>query len=191
MKTKLPVLIAFTAFAVLVIGFVLSPLPAARGLVQAAKTGDEAKLEQLVDFPAFRDSLKQQLGAELSGEVRGKSHGLGGLAAMLAPTLVDGAVDALVTPKTVATMVRTARTPDARSVLRGDGEQAVAADAASAEAKPKSSIKQSYGYRGLNVFAVTLTDTDRPDRHLALLMERRGLIGWKLAGVELKRDRGQ
>ncbi len=47
-------------------------------------------------------------------------------------------------------------------------------------------IHQSWGYRGLNEFAVTLTDRDQPDDHLALILERRGLFSWKLAAVDLR-----
>ncbi|MFN3631144.1 MAG: relaxase/mobilization nuclease domain-containing protein, partial [Casimicrobiaceae bacterium] len=35
-----------------------APVMAAQALIRAAKAGDERKIERLVDFPAFRDSLK-------------------------------------------------------------------------------------------------------------------------------------
>ena len=47
-------------------------------------------------------------------------------------------------------------------------------------------IHQAWGYRSLNEFAVTLTDRDQPDDHLALILERRGLFDWKLAAVDLQ-----
>jgi hypothetical protein len=47
-------------------------------------------------------------------------------------------------------------------------------------------IHQAWGYRSLNAFAITLTDRDRPDDQLALILERRGLFDWKLAAVDLQ-----
>ncbi|MNQ78652.1 hypothetical protein D3C85_935730 [compost metagenome] len=49
----------------------------------------------------------------------------------------------------------------------------------------KDKVHQSWGYRGLNTFAVTLTREDQPDEQVSLLMERRGLFRWKLAGIDL------
>ena len=169
-------LIAAAAVLFLAAWFV-SPLLAVRGLISAAKAGDEAKLERLVDFPAFRDSLKSELNARLRAEMRenlrARDSALAGLGMMLAPSLIGSAVDALVTPSAVATMVRTAEAPDPtdRTPRGGDDED--------------DDIRQSYGYRGLNTFAVTLTDPDAPDQRLVLLMERRNVFAWKLAGVDL------
>ena len=39
----------------------ISPFVAAQRLIRAARTGDVAGLEQTVDFPAFRASLKAEL----------------------------------------------------------------------------------------------------------------------------------
>ena len=46
-------------------------------------------------------------------------------------------------------------------------------------------MRQSWAYRDLNTFAVTLTRESRPDDPLVLLMQRRGPFSWKLAGVDL------
>ena len=155
-----------------------SPLLAVRGLISAAKAGDEAKLERLVDFPAFRDSLKDELNARLRAEMRedlrARDSALAGLGMMLAPSLIGSAVDALVTPSAVATMVRTAEAPDPTDRTTHDKG-----------AGDDGDLRQSYGYRGLNTFAVTLTDPDAPNRRLVLLMERRNVFGWKLAGIDL------
>ena len=55
-------------------------------------------------------------------------------------------------------------------------------------AAPKSEIHQSWAYRGFDRFAVTLTRDDRPDDALVLILERRGMFDWKLAGVDLTPD---
>jgi len=168
--------------ALAVVSFVVAyfgtPFVAVNNLVAAAKAGDEAALERLVDFPAFRDSLKDELTARLMAEARADSRlndsALGGLGMMLGPMLVGGAVDALVNAPTVAAMVRTAETPDPTDRI----------DPPPAE-EDGPDIRQSYGYRDLNTFVLTLTDPDRPTQPLKLLMKRHGLFGWKLAGVDL------
>lgn len=157
-----------------------TPILTVNNLVAAAKAGDEAGLERMVDFPAFRDSVKDQLTARLMAEANAdpnvRSSGLGGLGMMLAPMLVSGAVDALVTAPTIAAMVRTADTPKPEDV----------APARTPEPKSQNKdIRQSYAYRDLNTFVLGLTDPDRPDETLKLLLKRQGLFGWKLSGIDL------
>lgn len=171
------VVLAVVAFVVVYFG---SPILTVNALVTAAKAGDEAALERLVDFPAFRDSLKDELTTRLMAEAQAdpdvRNSGLGGLGMMLAPMLVGGAVDALVNAPTIAAMVRTADTPDPTD--------AAVARTPAPEGEDQD-IRQSYAYRDLNTFVLGLTDPDRPDEKLKLLLKRQGLFGWKLAGVDL------
>ena len=169
--------LAVVAFLVVYFG---SPILTVNSLVAAAKAGDEAALERMVDFPAFRDSLKDELTTRLMAEAQSdpdvRDSGLGGLGMMLAPMLVGGAVDALVNAPTIAAMVRTADTPDPTD----------AAEATTPEPENEDrDIRQSYAYRDLNTFVLGLTDPDRPDETLKLLLKRQGLFGWKLSGVDL------
>ena len=166
--------------ALLVVGglYAFSPILSARALVKAGQTGDAAALERLVDFPAFRLSLKEQLNARMVAELKGNDAALGGLGMLIGPALISAAVDAFVTPQAVASMVKTAEAPVAEP-----GEPIKP----STDAPPKADqVHESYGYRDLNTFAVTLTRDDRPNERLDLLMKRRGLFGWKLAAVDLK-----
>jgi dihydrofolate reductase len=91
---------------------------------------------------------------------------------------VEGAVDGLVTPEGVAAMVRSGDKPRPEKPV----------PSADTPAAPKERIHQSWAYRGVNRFAVTLTRDDRPDDPLVLIMERRGPLSWKLAGVDLTPD---
>lgn len=171
------VILGVVAFLV---GYFATPILTVNAIVAAAKAGDEAALEQNVDFPAFRDSLKDELTARLMAEAQAdpdiRNSALGGLGMMLGPMLVSGAVDALVTAPTIAAMVRTADTPDPEDV----------ADARAPEPESEDkAIRQSYGYRDLNTFVLTLTDPDQPEEPLKLLLMRQGLFGWKLAGIDL------
>ena len=177
MNQKLILRLGGAAVAVFVLAYAGSPLLAARSLVQAAKAGDEQGLERQVDFPAFRASLKDELSARMVAEMRKDDRlgGLSGLGMLLAPTLVSGAVDAFVTPQAISVMVQEGKAPKPDL-------------AKSAPAEPKADktrVRQSWGYRDLDTFAVTLTRDDRPDEQVSLLMKRRNLFGWKLAGIDL------
>ena len=180
MKKSVIVGVAAGAVVLFVVVWAAAPVLAAQALIRAAKAGDEKKIEQLVDFPALRQSLKDELNAELAAEMRRDPRmaesGLGGLGLILAPMLVSGAVDAVVTPEVVARMVTTAEAPD--PTVRDAPEPGDAAD--------EDDIHQAWGYRDLNAFAVTLTDRDRPEQRLALILERRGLFDWKLAAVDIQ-----
>ncbi|WP_338577993.1 DUF2939 domain-containing protein [Brevundimonas olei] len=179
MNRKLIIRLGLTAGAVFVLAYAASPLLAARSLIQAARTGDERGLERQVDFPAFRASLKDELNARMMVEMRKDRRladsGLSGLGMLLAPALVGGAVDAFVTPQAISMMVQEGRAPKPE-VTRQEPQE------------PKSEnkrVRQSWGYRDLDTFAVTLTRDDQPDEQVALLMKRRNLFGWKLAGIDL------
>ena len=178
MNRKLIIRLGGAAVAVFVLAYAASPLLAARSLVQAAKTGDEKALERQVDFPAFRASLKDELSARMVAEMRKDDRlgGLSGLGMMLAPTLVSGAVDAFVTPQAISAMVQEGQAP------RPDLAKV------EPESKPQSKkVRQSWSYRDLDTFAVTLTRDDQPDEQVSLLMKRRNLFSWKLAGIDLSK----
>jgi hypothetical protein len=184
MKKSLIVGVAVGAVVLFGLVWAAAPVLAAQALIRAAKAGDEKKIERLVDFPALRQSLKDELTAELAAQMRHDPRvaesGLGGLGLILAPMLVSGAVDAVVTPEVVARMVTTAEAPD--PTVRDQPEPGDAAD--------EDDIHQAWGYRDLNAFAVTLTDRDHPDQRLALILERRGLFEWKLAAVDIQNGAG-
>lgn len=174
--------VALAAVVLFAAAWGLAPVLAGQALIRAAKAGDARKLEQLVDFPALRASLKDELNKELIARMgrdpRVAASGLGGLGMMLAPMILSGAIDTVVTPEVLAEMVTTAEAPD--PTKRSPAEPA--------DARDDKDIHKAWGYRDLNHFAVTLTDRDHPDQHLALILERRGLFAWKLAAVDLQSE---
>lgn len=184
MTSRPVVLIVSVLAAALFAAWLASPVLAARALTDAARRGDAAALERMVDFPAFRGSVKDQLTARLMAEMRaerGDDSALSGLGLLFGPSLVSGAVDALVTPQAIAAMVRTAQAPGSPRPRDAAPPQAEAP----AESASDDKVRQAWAYRGLNAFAVTLSQADRPHERLALILERRGLFTWKLAGLEL------
>lgn len=180
MNRKLIIRLGGAAVAAFVLAYAASPLLAARSLVQAAKTGNAQALERQVDFPAFRASLKDELSDRMVSEMRKDDRlgGLSGLGMLLAPTLVSGAVDAFVTPQAISAMVQEGKAP------KPDLAKVEPPVAPKTESRK---VRQSWGYRDLDTFAVTLTRDDQPDEQVSLLMKRRNMFGWKLAGIDLSK----
>lgn len=182
MSKKLLTGVALAAVVLFAAAWGLAPIFTGQALIRAAKAGDARKLEQLVDFPALRTSLKDELSKELIARMgrdpRVAASGLGGLGMMLAPMILSGAIDTAVTPEVLAQMVTTAEAPDPTR----------AAPSEPADERSDKDIHQAWGYRDLNHFAVTLTDRDHPDQHLALILERRGLFRWQLAAIDLQSE---
>jgi hypothetical protein len=185
MKRRLWIALVLVA-AVLAAGAYLgSPFFAFRALSEAADAGDTARLERLVDFPRLRASLKDQLNARLIGSLQGGSVGdgpFGALGALLGPTIVDRVVEATVTPTGVAAIVRSGRAPvtDAAPPTQAPPEPPP-----TPAAPAKDSRDTRFAYDGLNRFRVTTTVKEAPDSPLGWVLERRGLIGWRLVAIEL------
>ncbi len=161
-----------------VAAFVASPWFAAARLVHALKTGDEAALEQLVDFRSVRRSLSSQISARLVAEAgreaRGEASPFAGLVALIAPSMVDQAVQALVTPSGLARLSRLAREVDeSRSQRRRDGGR----DREPEPADP------TFGYTGVNSFAATYFV--KGGGRMIWTMEREKLVFWRLKRIEI------
>jgi TonB family protein len=96
--------------------FTVAPYITLSSMRSALTAGDSAALEDLVDFPRLRESLKGQINAfmlkQMASEL--KDNPFGGLALALAPKMVDTLVDASVTPVAIEAIARGER-PNAAS----------------------------------------------------------------------------
>lgn len=184
------------ALAVLVGGWwYVSPLMALDGLRDAAQTGDDAELEERVDFPALRRSVKEQLRTALTDamESEGSGNPLGAAGAALGLGLVDGIVETLVTPEWLATTItegqrRQAQAEAVREAL--PGQETMGPDGAVQPRKakepapdPRREIEWDIEREGLNGFRVT-TRSAAGEAGPTLLFARDGL-GWDLVGIEM------
>ncbi|MCY1647753.1 DUF2939 domain-containing protein [Caulobacter sp. SL161] len=168
----------------LVAAYFGSPVLALHSLTEAAKTGDRAKLERLVDFPAVRESLKSQLkGAmtqafEEDPELRDNPFAAFGQLLMVG--VVDKAVDAYATPDAIAQMVATSRAPSKISPsVQGTRVE-------TGKPRDKSDTEIRYGFQDLDHFKATYRDKAKPDEPVfGLTLERQGLFRWKLVRIDL------
>jgi hypothetical protein len=105
MKPKAPL----TALAILLLGYVAYPYLAAYELVEAVESGDPARIEPKVDWPAVRQGFKDDLNGAIATNATQHRNGLALLGMALGAKLMDGAVDALVTPEGLAGIIKEGR----------------------------------------------------------------------------------
>ncbi|HXC54971.1 MAG TPA: DUF2939 domain-containing protein [Rhizomicrobium sp.] len=176
MSRRLMFGVAIAAMVVFVAAYVASPYWAYRELQGAARSGDQAALESVIDFSAVRSDLKAQLNAMLLAKMQSdpklRDNPFAELGLLIAPALIDKMVESYLTPQAVSAMIVHARAP------KPDAER-TAGDADSAH------IETHYGYVSPDRFRVTLTDRRSPDRQLSFMLARRGLFGWKLIAIAL------
>ncbi|MCG5073869.1 DUF2939 domain-containing protein [Paraburkholderia tagetis] len=208
---KKPVAIAVAAVAIVAAaayGYA-SPYIALNHLKAAADARDAAALNEYVDYPALRASLKQQVGEMLQQRIEAAhaSNPLVLFGAVIGSVLIGPLVDAYATPDGVAALLsgmpptgkpgeRPAPPPPSEAPPSSQSESAPPAPSApsnpGAQTQPPQQqqsqeqprAQASAGYRGLNTFAVTWQHSDRSERYAAIL-QRHGLFSWKLAAVEL------
>lgn len=185
MRSRLWLALAVVAALAAAGWYLASPIFAFRALGAAARDGDAPRLERLVDFPRVRASLKDQLNARLIGSLQGGSvreGPFGALGALLGAGIVERVVDVAVTPSGVAAILRTNRPPLTQA--EPPPPEPAAPPAQPPQAKTDEH-RTRFAYDGLDRFRVTRTSADRPNGPLAFVLERRGLVGWKLVAIEL------
>ncbi|HEX8392184.1 MAG TPA: DUF2939 domain-containing protein [Longimicrobium sp.] len=155
-----------------------TPHLALRSVQAAAEAGDAQRLNELVDFPALRLSLKDNVRSAVSHQVAGRAGSrVGALTGFAAGALAGPVVDRALTPSGIAALMQ-GTAPGGRGKPRGgnkDGE----------DDKPnRANLTIERGYAGPNRFEVRYVDRNSGAERLALIMHRDGL-GWKLASVRL------
>ena len=152
------------------------PYRAFADLRTAARAGDQQALEELVDFPAFRSSVKDAVGTSVRRGINGGEQGgvLGALGGMIAGAVASPVVDQVVTPSGIAALTQGARPGESR----GD-------DANGQPTRRRDDqVRVRRGYENLSTFVVRLHDADTDHELVALVMRREGL-DWRLAQVRL------
>lgn len=158
-----------------------SPLLALKSLDASIKAGDAKKLEALVDFPEVRENLKTQVSSMMAAKA-GEDPGMAAFASML----VSGLVETMVTPDGLLKVLSSG------DVSLDDDDEG-AKPAASAPAGPKTPTKVTgMSYLDLSHFRAQLAPGKGESEGLGLVLERRGLFGWKLTRLELpEKDDGK
>ena len=156
--------------------FYMTPHFAMRRLQVAAEAGNTEALREMVDFPAVRQSLKDEAREAVSGEISRRSGvgGLGSIGAVFAGAVADQVVDVAVQPEGIAALTRGVR-PGAR-----EGRER------HARVSPDLDVRRHY--ESIDRFVVSFVDRESGAQRVALVMRRDGLLDWKLSSVRLGRD---
>lgn len=162
---------------------VSSPFRAYADLKTAARAGDEQALAELVDFPAFRESVKEEVRGSVERGISGdRDPNLAGrVAGMLATAMAGPVVDRVVTPGGIASLTLGYR-PDERA----DGKDAPEAGTTEQESR----FDVSRGYEDLSTFAVRFRDRETGRERVTLVLHRDGLR-WRLAEMRLGAGQGE
>jgi hypothetical protein len=184
-----PLLITLIVVIVIAaLGFVYaSPYLAVNNLKRAADARDVQTVNQYVDFPALRASLKQQVADMLTRRLEADSgNKMATIGAVIGVTLIGPLVDAYATPDGVAALLngmppRGAPGEQPTAPQASTGTEAPAAPATNSAPPERQSTA---GYRSLNEFVITFRRGEG-NAHYSAIFQREGLITWKLAAINL------
>jgi hypothetical protein len=203
-----PLIVILIVIAVIAaLGFAYaSPYIALNNLKRAADARDTQTVNQYVDFPALRDSLKQQVTGLLTRrlDAHGNGNPFAAIGAMIGVALIGPLVDAYATPDGVAALLNgmpprgnpgerppvlpAASNPPAAAVSPAPASPAAGDSASktanSGTATPPQPPQTTAGYRGVNEFVVTYQHGAGDARYSAIF-KREGVFTWKLAAVNL------
>jgi hypothetical protein len=197
-------LIVIVVAAVLGYGYA-SPYVALDRLKRAADARDVATVNEYVDYPALRDSLKLQVTGLLTRRLGHSGNPLAAIGAMIGVALIGPLVDAYATPDGVAALLNgmpprgepgerpppppTASTdhaanPAAPAQPTAPGSNASNASDAPNGTTPPQPPQTTAGYRSVNEFVVSYQHGVGDTRYSAIFT-RQGLFSWKLSAVDL------
>jgi Protein of unknown function (DUF2939) len=192
-STARPLIITLIVIVVIaVLGFAYaSPYIALHNLKRAADARDAETVNQYVDFPALRDSLKQQITGMLTRRLDADSNSkMATIGAMIGVTLIGPLVDSYATPDGVAALLNgmpprgdPGEHPSAPPDANNPPAAGEATNGANADTAPPAR-ETTAGYRGINEFVVTYR-RGTGDANYSAIFEREGLFTWKLTAINL------
>ena len=167
MRPKVLLTILSIAWLLFGVWFVATPFLSVWSLERAAAAGDAEGISEHVDFPALRESIRANTAQRIRGIGSALPAGpLAELGTNLATALASSAVDTIVTPETVAMMMR--------------GMQPGTTAPAST---PLGEFDLSMGYSALNRFVVEARAKDSTSPPVQLIFTRSGFASWRLTSV--------
>lgn len=148
-------------------------------MYDAVEARDAAALSAYVDFPKLRASVKQELTRRLGPKgplAEAGSNPFAAFGRSMALAVIDPIVDAAVSPAGVVAMLESGdiRVQPERQDIPGPSDEG-----------GREEINYALSYRGWGQAVVERADGSG----VAFVLDRHGLWGWKLAGVELREDR--
>ena len=165
---------------ILVLGYLYaSPYIVLNSIKNAAQAEDIEKVSAYIDYPSVRQSFKDQMNAYMVKEIASKeTDGWEALGTMIASTMVEKMVDAVVTPEGMTLILQG---KDFKQSLQNHDNPS-----SDESSSPKNKIEYNTRYLSMNLFEVTLKNPDN-DKKLKVIMERDGL-SWKVKKLVVPMD---
>ena len=158
-----------------IVAFFASPYWAVHKLKKAGESQDAVYITDSVDFPAFRESLKGALQAQMAKEASSQEGD--GLGAAFGAMMIGPMVDAFVTPEALIALMqgKDFKELQAQSNAQGEVPEPTAGKA--------GGVSSVMGYETLNRFVVSQSNDKRAD---SLVFQRHGLFTWRLSGIRMQ-----
>ena len=165
------------------IGLYFTPHIAVYNMKKAAENKDAEALSGYVDYPSLRESLKANFNAMMVGEIaKSKNESpFEAFGAALAAALINPMIDALVTPESLAMLMK------GENPQMGDTEKNREIHSSSDEADTETSMS----YEGLNQFVVTVKQKGSFENPVKLIYKRHGIFSWKLSALRMPFKEGK
>ncbi|MBN3794269.1 DUF2939 domain-containing protein [Burkholderia sp. Ac-20392] len=198
MKRKTVMAIAGIAIAVGVASSYASPYITLYQMRSALADNDADSFSSHVDFPSMRESLRAQvmtmMHAKMANSPEMNGNSFADLGMVMAMGFVNQAIDTMVTPAGVMTMMAQGATKPAHASVPasppGPSETAHAeSDGGTAPQTTSSKPKADYSVGYKNWSTVTATARKGTDDDVTFIFKRDGLWSWKLSAVNLPIDK--
>jgi hypothetical protein len=147
-----------------------TPYMALNKLQAAAEAGDRQALNELVDFPELRTSLKSEVQGAVARGIQKDGGIFAAVGSAVTGMLVEPAVNAAVTPEGIGLLMK-GRRPTDRDDDRKDEDE-----------NWRENVKIGRHYEAADRFIVQYSDRKSGDERISLVMRREGLR-WRLSGV--------
>ncbi|HGY4638381.1 TPA: DUF2939 domain-containing protein [Acinetobacter baumannii] len=164
---------AIIAAVIVLVGgyYYASPYLALNSIKSAAQAGDSEKISKYIDYPSVRQSFKDQMNAYMFKEMASKeANGWEALGAMMASTMVDKMIDAMITPEGMTLMLQ------GKDLKSTSSNGSVNHQVSGAKEEPKPNYTSRYA--SMNDFEVVIKDQDKAKK-VKVMMVRDGL-SWKI-----------
>ncbi len=155
-----------------------SPSYALMSLHDAVKAGDADAMEDHIDFPAVRESVKMTIKEKMAEQVSAPdADPMAALGMAMADKLLDPLIDGMLTPNGMAKFIE--HGAKAKGEAGASNGAAAAADKNSSAAPPNYKIERS----GLSEFTVSFPD----DKEAPQLLFKRDGLSWKLSEIDMSK----
>lgn len=155
-----------------------SPYIALNSIKNTAQAGDSDTVSKYIDYSSVRQSFKDQMNVVMMKEMgKHENNGFAALGAMLASSMVEKMVDALVTPEGMTMMLQGKN-------LKESAKGSVQQESSETQDEHKPDYKS--GYTSLNDFEVVIKDQDKA-KEVKVMMVRDGL-SWKINKIAVPMD---